>query len=98
MVNNIYIYICIFNFFIFFCPKALGGGDGGWDGGGEGWGKKCSKASLQRCYYPHWSSDSLSPVCGIFFKGFDKVDIIMPLPEAEAGRDTGPSRRSPDCR
>ena len=20
-----------------------------------------------RCYYPHWSRDSLSPVCGIFF-------------------------------
>ena len=28
--------------------------------------KKCFKASWRRCYYPHRSRDSLSPVCGIF--------------------------------
>ena len=28
--------------------------------------KKCLKASWRRCYYPHWSRDSVSPVCGIF--------------------------------
>ena len=27
---------------------------------------KCLKASWRRCYYPHWSRDALSPVCGIF--------------------------------
>ena len=24
-----------------------------------------------RCYYPHWSRDALSPVCGIFFQSFN---------------------------
>ena len=29
--------------------------------------KKCLKASWRRCYYPHRSKDSLSPICPIFF-------------------------------
>ena len=36
--------------------------------GEGGWGtKKCLKASCRRCYNTHWSRDSVSTVCGIFF-------------------------------
>ena len=28
---------------------------------------KCLKSSRRRCYYPHWSRDSVSPICVFFF-------------------------------
>ena len=30
------------------------------------------------CFYPHWSRESLSPVCGIFWKGFLYYYISAP--------------------
>ena len=38
--------------------------------------KKCLKASWWRCYYPHRSSDSLSPVCGIFPRSHSLVQNL----------------------
>ena len=50
---------------LLFCVKAPLGRCWRWRRGGIL--KKCLKASLQWCYYPHWSGDALSPVFGIFF-------------------------------
>ena len=35
--------------------------------------KKCLKASWRRCYYPHRSRDTLSPVCWIFL-----LELVLP--------------------
>ena len=38
--------------------------------------KKCLKASWRRCYYPHRSRDSLSPVCRIKKKRQSKLQFL----------------------
>ena len=32
-----------------------------------------------RCYYPHWSRDSLSPVCGIFKRAVKSIYVATQL-------------------
>ena len=59
-------------FIYYFAQKPLGGGGGGDGDGGRRWRqggikKQMLKAFWQRCYYPHWSIDALSPVWGIFY-------------------------------
>ena len=39
-------------------------------GRGVGGQKKFLKASCRRCYNTHWSRDSVSTVCGIFFGSY----------------------------